>query len=44
MLPERISKTIDKWFDKDYRSTFYERIDLLMESKPLFEHLPYAIR
>lgn len=44
MLPERISEVMEKWFNKDYRSTFYERIELLMESKPLFEHLPYAVR
>ncbi len=44
MLPERISKSIEEWFDKDYRATFYERIELLMESKSLFEHLPYAVR
>ncbi|MCX8130606.1 MAG: hypothetical protein N3I35_10970 [Clostridia bacterium] len=44
MLPERIAQSIENWFEKDYRATFYERIDYLIESEKLFEHLPYAIR
>jgi len=44
MLPERIGKSVEKWFDKDYRATFYERIQYLIESEHLFEHLPYAVR
>jgi trans-4-hydroxy-L-proline dehydratase len=44
MLPQRIKKSMEQWFDKDYRSTFYERIDYLMESEPLYRELPYSVR
>lgn len=44
MLPERIAKSIEEWFDKDYRATFYERIDYLVESEPLFADQPFPIR
>ena len=44
MLPERIAESIDQWFEKDYRATFYERIDYLVESEPLFAGLPLAVR
>lgn len=44
ILPARISEAIEKWFDKDYRATFFERIDYLLESEPLYENLPYAVR
>ncbi len=44
MLPERIAESIDEWFEKDYRATFYERVQYLVESEPLFENLPLAPR
>jgi hypothetical protein len=44
MLPERISRSIEEWFGKDYRATFYERIEYLVESEHLYENLPYAVR
>ncbi len=44
MIPKRIAESIEKWFQKDYRATFYERIEYLLESRELFEDLPYAIR
>jgi len=44
MLPQRIKQSIEKWFDRDYRATFYERIQYLLESEHLFEDLPYAVR
>lgn len=44
MLPKRLTDSIEKWFKKDYRATFYERIEYLTESEHLYEHLPYAIR
>jgi pyruvate-formate lyase len=44
MLPERLANSIEDWFQKDYRATFFERIDYLVESQPLFSDLPYAIR
>lgn len=44
MLPVRIANSIEEWFKKDYRATFYERIEYLVESEPLFANMPYAIR
>ncbi|MGW8250293.1 MAG: pyruvate formate lyase family protein [Anaerolineales bacterium] len=44
MLPDRIAESIETWFDKDYRATFFERIDYLVESEPLFANQPYAVR
>ncbi len=44
MLPERIQASIDQWFEKDYRATFYERLDYLIESDDLYRDLPYAVR
>ena len=44
MLPERIAESIEQWFDKDYRATFYERIKYLVESEPLFADQPFTIR
>ena len=44
MLPERIRKSMDAWFDKDYRATFYERIDCLLESEARFEGLAHPLR
>jgi trans-4-hydroxy-L-proline dehydratase len=42
MLPERIAESIDQWFEKDYRATFFERVQYLVESEPLFADLPIA--
>ncbi|MCX7709216.1 MAG: hypothetical protein N2484_05140 [Clostridia bacterium] len=44
MLPKRIEQSIEKWFDKDYRATFYERIEYLVESEHRYEKLSYAVR
>ena len=44
MLPERIQASVDQWFEKDYRATFYERLEYLVESEPLYKDLPYAVR
>ena len=44
MLPERIKESVDKWFEKDYKETFYERLDYLLESEDLYKDLPYAPR
>lgn len=44
MLSDKIVQSIEKWFEKDYRSTFYERIEYLIESEHLYEDLPYAVR
>ncbi|MDF2614411.1 MAG: glycyl radical protein [Clostridia bacterium] len=44
MVSEGIKNKIEQWFDKDYRLTFYERIQYLIESEPLFEELSYAPR
>jgi len=44
MLPERLKNSIEEWFEKDYRTTFFERVDYLVESEPLFADMPYAIR
>jgi formate C-acetyltransferase len=44
MLPERLAKSINDWFEKDFRATFYERVDYLRESESLYAELPYAVR
>ncbi len=44
MVSKTIKNKVEQWFDKDYRLTFYERIQYLVESEPLFEHLAYAPR
>ncbi len=44
MLPERITESIEHWFEKDYRATFYERLDCLLESEHLYEDLSYPVR
>ncbi len=44
MSEHSLSSRIDAWFAKDVHSTFYERIELLMRSQPLYQHLPYAER
>ena len=44
VLPTWISEAVEHWFDKDYRSTFYERIECLLDSEPLYLDLPYPQR
>ncbi len=44
MLKPWIAKSVDRWFDKDYRATFHERIECLVASEKLYEGLPYAVR
>jgi trans-4-hydroxy-L-proline dehydratase len=44
MLKKWIADSVANWFQKDYRATFYERLQCLMESEKPFEGLPYAIR
>ncbi len=44
MASKAIKNKVNEWFDKDYRLTFYERIEYLIESEPLFENLSYAPR
>ncbi len=44
MLKKWVADSVANWFQKDYRATFYERLQCLMESEKLFEGLPYAIR
>jgi pyruvate-formate lyase len=44
MLAEKYTPPTDSLFDKDYRATFYERIDYLVESEPMYADLPFAVR
>ena len=48
MIQERLSDTIrrkvETLYQKDYRLTFWERIQYLLASEHLFEKLPYAVR
>jgi formate C-acetyltransferase len=44
MLEKWVADSVASWFQKDYRATFYERLQCLMESEKLFEGLPYAVR
>ena len=44
MLQKWVAESVASWFEKDYRATFYERIQCLMDSEKLFEGLPYAVR
>ncbi len=44
MAADWISESVSRWFDKDYRCTFFERIEHLRESEKLSEGLPYAER
>lgn len=44
-MPEStLSKRIDGWFKKDYRKTFMERIELLLESENMFESDAFAVK
>jgi len=44
MLKPWLAESAARWFEKDERATFYERIQCLRESQELFQDLPYAIR
>jgi hypothetical protein len=43
-VSDAVRSRIDKYLQKSYRSTFCERIELLLHSEPLFRGEPYAIR
>ncbi|MBN1836579.1 MAG: hypothetical protein JW820_12065 [Spirochaetales bacterium] len=43
-VSERIRDKVEALYRKDYRLTFYERIQYLIDSEHLFEELPYALR
>ena len=36
MLEEYLKKQMDEWFDRDYRETFMERIERILEAETLF--------
>ena len=44
MLEQWVADSVASWFQKDYRATFYERIQCLMDSEALYRDLPYAVR
>ncbi len=39
-----LQERIDKWFEKDYRSTFMERVYLVAETESMFGGQPKAVR
>ncbi len=39
-----LSEKINNWLNKDYRETFYERVEYMMESEPLFKDFSHPIR
>jgi len=43
-LSEAIRQKVESLYRKDYRLTFYERTQYLIDSEHLFEGLPYALR
>jgi len=43
-VSERIRERVEALYTKDYRLTFYERIEALIDSEHMFEGLPYALR
>ncbi len=43
-VSDAVRSRIDRYLKKSWRSTFWERIELLLESEPLFNSEPYAIR
>ena len=43
-LSERIRQKVEELYRKDYRLSFCERIQHLVDSEHLFEELPYALR
>jgi hypothetical protein len=48
MIEEKLTpamrQKLTQMIHKDYRATFYERLDCLKDSEPLFEDLPYPQR
>ena len=48
MIEEKLTpamrQKLNQMIHKDYRATFYERLDCLKDSEPLFEDLPYPQR
>src|SRR5512133_1964907 len=44
MLEKWVADSVASWFQKDARATFYERIQCLMDSEPLYRDQPYAVR
>ncbi len=44
MPDSSLTKRIDSWFEKDYRKTFLERIELTLECERMFEGDPFAVR
>jgi formate C-acetyltransferase len=43
-MKKSLQEKIDKWFETDYRETFVERIERILESETLFAGEPDAIR
>ena len=43
-VSDKVLRRIDEYLQKSSKYTFYERIELLEESEPLFRDDPYAIR
>jgi len=43
-MRQNMKKRVQKWLDKDYRETFLERIELLLQSEKMFSDSPYAER
>ena len=44
MITDNLAERVDAWLMKDMHLTFYERIEELMRSEPLYKDLPYAER
>jgi trans-4-hydroxy-L-proline dehydratase len=44
MLEKWVADSVANWFQKDAHATFYERIQCLMDSEPLYRDLPFAVR
>src|ERR1035437_9481308 len=44
MISACVADSIEKSLAKDYRATFYERIQYLSEGEPLFREHPYPVR
>ena len=43
-LSARMREKVGELYAKDYRLTFFERLELLMQSEPLFAGEPYSLR
>jgi len=44
MINQKLQDKIDRWFDRDYRETFLERIERLFESESLFKEEKGAVQ